>query len=198
MESNKTSKTKTKIVEVANELLSENNFIKTTMEAIATRAELSRRTIYMHFDNKEDILRYVVKSETSNIIKKLKKIELSTLPADRKLKLYILTRFNVIDKLIKRNRSIRYDFVFNQHRLEKLRKAIDKTELGLLTKIISEGKETCIFTCNDTDDFARIVQWMFKSLEQPFVIRNSRIRTYAVLNKYIDMLFNGILNKKRQ
>ncbi|MBP3420117.1 MAG: TetR/AcrR family transcriptional regulator [Marinifilaceae bacterium] len=197
METNKTIRTRNKIIEVARELFATSNFYKTTMDAIAKSASMSRRTLYMHFKSKEDILMYVVEDEAQRIIKKLQSIGNSTMSPDRKLRLHILTRFNAIDSLIRRNRYVRYDFIFNQLKIEQRRKPIDIIEEQILHEIIKEGKEKGIFYCSSTEDFASTILRMLKSLEQPFVHRNNRVRTYNMLKEYVDMLFNGILNQTK-
>ncbi|MBE6333323.1 MAG: TetR/AcrR family transcriptional regulator [Bacteroidales bacterium] len=197
METSKTVRTRNKIIEVARELFATNNFLKTTMNTIAEKAEMSRRTLYMHFQSKEEILQYVVEDEAKRIISRLDEIKNSTMPADRRLRLHILTRFNIIDNLIRRNRYIRYEFIYNQLQLEQRRKPIDIAETHILHDIIKRGKEEGIFYCSNTEDFSRTILRMLKSLEQPFILRNNRVRTYSMLKEYIDMLFNGILNKTK-
>ncbi|MBR2980861.1 MAG: TetR/AcrR family transcriptional regulator [Odoribacter sp.] len=197
METSKTVRTRNKIIEVARELFATNNFLKTTMNTIAEKAEMSRRTLYMHFQSKEEILQYVVEDEAKRIISRLDEIKNSTMPADRRLRLHILTRFNIIDNLIRRNRYIRYEFIYNQLQLEQRRKPIDIAETHILHDIIKKGKEEGIFYCSNTEDFSRTILRMLKSLEQPFILRNNRVRTYSMLKEYIDMLFNGILNKTK-
>lgn len=197
METAKTIRTRTKIIEVAKELFATSNFLKTTMNTIAQKAEMSRRTLYMHFQSKEDILHYVIEDEAQQIISRLEGIKDSTMSADRRLRLHILTRFNIIDNLVRRNRYIRYDFIYNQLQLEQRRKLIDIAEYHILHDIIKAGKEEGTFYCSNTDDFARTILRMLKSLEQPFIIRNNRVRTYNMLKEYVDMLFNGILNKTK-
>lgn len=167
------------------------------MNTIAEKAEMSRRTLYMHFQSKEEILQYVVEDEAKRIISRLDEIKNSTMPADRRLRLHILTRFNIIDNLIRRNRYIRYEFIYNQLQLEQRRKPIDIAETHILHDIIKKGKEEGIFYCSNTEDFSRTILRMLKSLEQPFILRNNRVRTYSMLKEYIDMLFNGILNKTK-
>ena len=195
MESTKTTRTRLKIIEVAKELFATHNFFKTTMDTIAKSAQMSRRTLYMHFQSKDDILHYVIEDEAKRIIESMERIQSSTMAPDRKLRLHILTRFNAIDNLIRRNRYIRYDFIYNQLQLEQRRKAIDTAEYQILLDIIKQGKETGVFYCSNSEDFARTILRMLKSLEQAFIIRNNRIRTYSMLQEYVDMLFNGILNK---
>lgn len=191
----KISRTKDKIINVAKLLFAEMSVYKATMNDIANAANMSRRTLYMHFKSKEEIYQYVVKDHVLDINGKLQKAADSVLSPDRKLKLYILARFNVIDKLVRQNKYIRYDFIFNNLRVEQLRKGIDIKERQLLTRILRDGKDQGIFNINDPASFAKTLLIMFKSLEQPFIMISHRKRNYQSLMEYVDLLFNGILNK---
>ena len=192
----KQSRTKDKIICVSKSLFAKMSVYKITMNDIANAAEMSRRTLYMHFKSKEDIYQCVVEDHVRTINEKLQKAADSILPPDRKLKLYILARFNVIDNLVKQNKYIRYDFIFNNLRVEQLRKGIDIKERQLLTRIVQHGKEQGIFNINDPASFAKTLLIMFKSLEQPFIIIGHRKRNYQTLREYVDLLFNGILNNR--
>ena len=191
----KLSRTKNKIISVAKSLFAEMSVYKATMNDIANAAKMSRRTLYMHFKSKEEIYQYVVEDHVNSINEKLQKAADSALPPDRKLKLYILARFNVIDNLVRQNKYIRYDFIFNSLRVEQLRKGIDIKERQLLEQIIRYGKNKGIFNINDPESFDQTLLIMFKSLEQPFIIIGHRKRNYQSLREYVDLLFNGILNK---
>lgn len=191
----KLNRTKNKIISVAKSLFAEVSVYKTTMNDIAQAAKMSRRTLYMHFKSKDEIYQYVVEDHVRAINEQLQKAADSALPPDRKLKLYILARFNVIDNLVRQNKYIRYDFVFNNLRVEQLRKGIDVKERQLLTRILQDGKAQHIFNINDPVSFAKTLLIMFKSLEQPFIIISHRNRNYQSLREYVDLLFNGILNK---
>ena len=164
----KLSKTKNKIIHVAKSLFSEMSVYKATMNDIAQAANMSRRTLYMHFKSKEEIYHYVVEDHVKD---------------------------NVIDNLVRQNKYIRYDFIFNNLRVEQLRKGIDMKERQLLTRILQNGKEQGLFNINNPSSFAKTLLIMFKSLEQPFIIIGHRKRNYQSLREYVDLLFNGILNK---
>ena len=192
----KQSRTKDKIIHVSKLLFAEMSVYKVTMNDIANAAEMSRRTLYMHFKSKEEIYQYVVEDHVRVINEKLQRAADSILPPDRKLKLYILARFNVIDNLVKQNRYIRYDFIFHNLRVEQLRKSIDIKERQLLSRIVQNGKEQGLFNINDPASFAKTLLIMFKSLEQPFIIIGHRKRNYQTLREYVDLLFNGILNNR--
>lgn len=194
--STKLSRTKNQIISVAKSLFSEMSVYKATMNDIATAAKMSRRTLYTHFKSKEEIYQYVVEDEVAQINAKLQKAADSFLPPDRKLKLYILERFNVIDNLVRHNKYIRYDFIFNRLRVDHLRKKIDIKERQLLAEIIKAGKEQQLFRVNDPEVFARTLLLMFKSLEHAFIITGHRNKNYQIINEYIDLLFNGILKNR--
>lgn len=191
----KLNKTKSKIIRIAQSLFAEINVHKATMSDIAHAVNMSRRTLYMYFKNKEEIYQYVIEDHIKKINDKLQKVADSALPPDRKLKLYILARFNAIDNLVRQNKYIRYDFIFNTIRVEQFRKGIDIKERQLLTRILQNGREQGLFNINDPISFAKNLLLMFKSLEQPFIIIAHRKRNYQSLKEYVDLLFYGILNK---
>ncbi|MDR1755682.1 MAG: TetR/AcrR family transcriptional regulator [Culturomica sp.] len=188
-------KTKNKIIGVAQKLFREISVYKATMSDIASAAHISRRTLYTHFKSKDELCKYVVEEEVDAINRKLQRAADSPLAPDRKLKLYILKHFGVIEDLVRNNRYIRYDFLFNNIRVEQLRKEIDRKEIGLLTSIIREGKEQGLFRVSDPAVFAKNMLLMFKSLEQAFIITRRKDKNYQTLLEYTDLMFYGILIK---
>ncbi len=188
-------KTKSKIISVAQKLFREISIHKATMSDIASAAHISRRTLYTHFKSKDELCKYVVEEEVDAINRKLQRAADSLLAPDRKLKLYILQHFGVIEDLVRNNRYIRYDFLFNNIRVEQLRKEIDRKEIGLLTGIIREGKEQGLFRVSDPAVFAKNMLLMFKSLEQAFIITRRKDKNYQTLLEYTDLMFYGILIK---
>lgn len=190
------SKTKNKIISVAKALFKEISAYKATMNDIARATKMSRRTLYTHFKSKEELFQYVVDEEVKTINDKLQKAADSRLPADRKLKLFILQHFGAIDTLVKSNRYIRYDFLFNNIRVEHLRKDIDRKEIKLLTGIIRDGKESGIFRVSDPEIFSKNLLLMFKSLEQAFIITGRKDKNSRTILEYIDLMFYGIVGER--
>ncbi|WP_298616484.1 TetR/AcrR family transcriptional regulator [uncultured Odoribacter sp.] len=188
------SKTKNKIISVAKNLFREISAYKATMSDIASAAKMSRRTLYTHFKSKEELYKYVIEDEVNTINQILQKAADSKLPPERKLKLYILQHFGVIDNLVRNNRYIRYDFLFNNIRIEHLRKDIDRKEIHLLTGIVKEGKEKEIFRVSDPEIFSQNLLLMFKSLEQAFILANRKDKNSRTILEYIDLMFYGIIN----
>ena len=63
--------TKEKIISVAQKLFTETSFYRTTMKDIARAAKVSRRTLYTHFNSKEDIFNHIVDQKIELIEQKL-------------------------------------------------------------------------------------------------------------------------------
>ncbi|GHV63784.1 TetR family transcriptional regulator [Bacteroidia bacterium] len=187
--------TKNAIINVAKNLFRKMSVHKATMDDIAHEAKMSRRTLYMHFKSKKEIYRYVVEDEVEEINRKLQRAADSKLPPDRKLRLYIINHFNIIDNLTRSNKYIRFDFLFNNMSVEQLRKDIDRKEIELLKGILKEGKESNLFKISDPETFAKSLLLMFKSLEQAFILASSRSRSSADILEYVDLLFYGILKR---
>ena len=70
------------------------------MKDIARAAKVSRRTLYTHFNSKEDIFNHIVDQKIELIEQKLEQAVRTALPADKRLKLYIKERFNLIAELM--------------------------------------------------------------------------------------------------
>ena len=60
---------------------------KATMNDIAQAANMSRRTLYMHFKSKEEIYHYVVEDHVKDINEKLQKAADSALPPRPQIKI---------------------------------------------------------------------------------------------------------------
>lgn len=187
--------TKEKIVRVAQKLFIELSFYGTTMKDIANAAKVSRRTLYTHFNNKEDIFNYIVDQKLELINQKLEQAVRTALPADKRLKLYIKERFNLIAELMGGNQSIKETFLHNNCKIEVLRKNIDKQEMKLLYAILKEGIETGIFAINQPRRLANSLQSVFKSLEFGFIRQYEHQPNPQIINEYINILFHGIIKK---
>ncbi|MEI3419803.1 MAG: helix-turn-helix domain-containing protein [Butyricimonas faecihominis] len=103
--------TKEKIISVAQKLFTETSFYRTTMKDIARTAKVSRRTLYTHFNSKEDIFNHIVDQKIELIEQKLEQAVRTALPADKRLKLYIKERFNLIAELMGGSQPIKETFL---------------------------------------------------------------------------------------
>ena len=66
---------KEQIVQSARELFHQFGFKKVSMDEIAQKAGVTKKTIYMYFDSKEDLLKYFIQEEIQNMEKIVKDVE---------------------------------------------------------------------------------------------------------------------------
>ena len=186
--------TKEKIISVAQKLFIETSFYRTTMKDIARAAKVSRRTLYTHFNSKEDIFNHIVDQKIELIEQKLEQAVRTALPADKRLKLYIKERFNLIAELMGGSQPIKETFLHNNSKIEILRENIDRQELELLYSILRDGADAGI-SIKQPRRLANSLQSVFKILEFGFIRQYEHQPRPQVINEYINILFHGIIKK---
>ena len=182
--------TKEKIISVAQKLFIETSFYRTTMKDIARAAKVSRRTLYTHFNSKEDIFNHIVDQKIELIEQKLEQAVRTALPADKRLE-----RFNLIAELMGGSQPIKETFLHNNSKIEILRENIDRQELELLYSILRDGADAGIFSIKQPRRLANSLQSVFKSLEFGFIRQYEHQPRPQVINEYINILFHGIIKK---
>ena len=85
---------KDKIVEAARKLFYKYGFKKVSMDEIANEAGVTKRTIYMYFKSKEDLLKYFIQEEIENMKEIVEEVE-------KKNKDFFETANEAIYKLLK-------------------------------------------------------------------------------------------------
>ena len=131
--------TRSELIEVARLLFATKGFDNTTMNEIAAQSGKGRRTLYTYFKSKSEIFVAVIDSEMSHIIDAIEEITPLNLPADEKLKRYILCRLDQVRNTVIRNGSLKADFFRDVVQLEHARRRLDVRELSILRSILQQG-----------------------------------------------------------
>ena len=91
-----------RIVNSASKLFTEYGYSKVTMDEIAAKAGVTKKTIYNNFSSKEDLIHYVVQEKTNIIVGGLEEIAYSTeitfLEKLEKIISFLFLEFNVKNK----------------------------------------------------------------------------------------------------
>ncbi len=140
---------------------------------------------------------------TTSWIKKIELIEQkleqavrTALPADKRLKLYIKERFNLIAELMGGSQPIKETFLHNNSKIEILRENIDRQELELLYSILRRtGPMRASSRSSNPGVWLIPLQSVFKSLEFGFIRQYEHQPRPQVINEYINILFHGIIKK---
>ena len=191
------SKTKQKILDVSRKLFARKGVDNTTMNEIAESSGFGRRTIYMHFKNKNDIYHAAISSEIESMHKALQKVVKLDMPPEEKLMMFTCARLDVIRDVVRRNGTLRADFFRNIWLVENVRKEFDKKEVEYLELILQRGVEEGVFEVNDVCKTAEILHYALKGLEVP-VIRGVINLSYDIEEDrevISNLIFKGLSKK---
>lgn len=163
------SKTKSTLIDVAQQLFAKQGVENTTMNDIAKASQRGRRTLYTYFSSKNDIYKAVIESELNGLYKKLEAVIKRDIPSDDKLILLAFTRLSAIKEVVTRNGTLKADFFRDIWQVETVRKEFDKKEIHYLELIIREGFDKGIFELSNIKQTAELLHYAFKGLEVPAI-----------------------------
>lgn len=163
------SKTKSTLIDVAQQLFAKHGVENTTMNDIAKASQRGRRTLYTYFSSKNDIYKAVIESELNGLYKKLEAVVKRDIPSDDKLILLAFTRLSAIKEVVTRNGTLKADFFRDIWQVETVRKEFDKKEIHYLELIIREGFDKGIFELSNIKQTAELLHYAFKGLEVPAI-----------------------------
>lgn len=163
------SKTRSILIDVAQQLFAKQGVENTTMNDIAKASQRGRRTLYTYFSSKNDIYKAVIESELNGLYKKLETVIKRDISADDKLILLAFTRLTAIKEVVTRNGTLKADFFRDIWQVETVRKEFDKKEIHYLESIIREGFEKGIFQLSSIKQTAELLHYAFKGLEVPAI-----------------------------
>jgi len=196
IETQKTSKTRALLVNVARDLFAQKGKQNITMNDIAIASGKGRRTLYTYFSNKNEVYLAVIENELDILIERLQEVMERNLSPIKKLEAYFFTRFEVIKEAVTRNGSLKSDFFRNIYEVEKARRPIDVKEIRMIKQIISAGVADGSFSIESPQWAAMLILYAMKGIEAPYLSpnigNNIRDRRPQIMN----FLMNGMLKKK--
>ncbi|MGM0602955.1 MAG: TetR/AcrR family transcriptional regulator [Bacillota bacterium] len=187
--------TKDKIIKAALNMFSDNNYHTTSMAMIADEADVSKGTLYWHFNSKEDLFREIVLTGLDYFQDNYKKIYSKNLKADNKLLEVISFSINVLNENIKLAKIIRNNGSLVSDDFQKKADQKHREAVLVIEKIIRQGvDEQIIITDNPRNTavlilsviFTAPAEWLFDQ------IKNT--------DTQIDFVYNFIMNgiKRRE
>jgi AcrR family transcriptional regulator len=190
-------KTRCNILNVAKRLFANNGIGKTTMMDVARASGLGRRTLYMYYKTRDDLYCAVVKSEIELIINRLQEVMKTNISPDKKFLRFVAVRMQALEDLVRRNRSIRSDFLNDQSRIEEIRRELDVQEKAYMAKILTEGNNRGTFRIENPEITAAIAHTTIKGFEPAFIRDDFGSNYQVTLNLCTKILFQGIKPQTR-
>lgn len=187
---------KQRIMNKTEEMFYQFGYSKVTMEEIASSLSMSKKTLYKHFDNKENILREIIhtkKCEVETYVEEL--IEDTTTEFITKLKNFLSFVTAHFSKLSHPNIQ---DLVRSQpeawNEIQEFRK---KNAYNSFSKLINKGKESGVFREDFHSDVA--VQLYFSAIYGMLnheTLSQLPITAKEAYNDIVKILFEGIFSEQ--
>jgi len=187
------------IIRTAQRLFARFGFQKTSMDEIARKARKAKASLYYHFKSKEDLFREVVHKEISEIQLSLKEIVQEPLPADQKLKKYLIKRFEMIMQAINYLESLRSDFLEHLEFIEDVRKEFVSWEKDQVVTILEEGIRENLFneTMKNEKVFQAILRFI-RGLEFAMISIMKEKSVFFDFSIEIEILIQGLKHYKKE
>ena len=187
---------KTKILEKAEAMFNQFGFSKVTMEEIASEMKISKKTLYKHFDNKEHIIKEMVrlnKCEVDMFIENLMKDKQT--PFIKKLSRFM----NFIATISKKIEGTMVRDLMRKH--PEIWKDIDdfrrEHAYKNLSDLIKEGIENGVFR-NDINTHLIVLAYISSvhSLINPETLANLPISADEAFIQIMKLMFEGIFTNE--
>ncbi len=194
------SNTRSELIEVARQLFASKGFDNTAMNEIATQSGKGRRTLYTYFKSKSDIFMAVVDSEMNRLLEAIEEILPLRMPADEKLKRYILCRLDQVKDTVIRNGSLKAEFFRDVVQLEHARRRLDVRELTILRSILQQGIDEGTFEIDNASVVAVTIHYALRGLDLPNIrgqFTALGVPTIRVRESIFKMIFFGIVRGRR-
>jgi AcrR family transcriptional regulator len=183
------------IVEKARDIFALYGFRKTTMNEIADGVGKGKSSLYYYFSSKEDVYRAVIENEAETMKKKLIDAVSGEKDPIEKLRLYVITRMEILHELVNFHQAINSEYLTNLDFIQKLRRKYDIEEITLLKSILKQGSESGAFRIEDADLTALAVATALKGLEVPLLASNDETSVELRIDRILQILFFGIVKR---
>lgn len=186
--------TKKKIIRVAMDLFKQQGFDTTTMEQIATEADIAKKTLYNHFSVKEAIISAYIQSEIREHGPEVIQF-LQGLPDTRSRLITVLlksfewaeTEFN--KDILEKYYVYRMQTILQSVKNQRLRSGFS----SVLAYIIRLGQETGEIRQDiPAEDLANHLDWVRTSVLMTWLADPEKCSMHEIINRNIDLFWNGV------
>lgn len=186
------------IIDAAVTVIAENGYHQSQVSKIAKQAGVADGTIYLYFENKEDILISVFREKMGLFVDQIKEVINSKQSASEKLLVMIEKHFNILSQ--DRNLAIVTQLELRQsnHELRKKINEILKDYLLLIDHILRYGQERGEIAAHLDLRLAR--QMIFGTMDETvtsWVMNDQKYDLIALAPAVHDLILNGCISKKR-
>ena len=179
----------------ASKMFSRYGYRKTTVEDIAKEAGVGKGTVYLHFENKEEIFLEVVKKHAITMLGELRNLLDSFTEPEDKLREIIcyrpITVWEIHEETFGQEEFIFPDIKMNRCEFLKNFEPIQQYVL-LLQSVLEEGMEKNIFRKDDSMELAYHINLVTSSFLPPYRFVSSREEVVKQVNMFAEIFISGL------
>jgi AcrR family transcriptional regulator len=189
---------------VAAHLFQTEGYDRTSIDAIAEAANKSKRSIYNHFDGKEDLLAAVIGEELNEVRNALQPVfDLTELPTADRMKQYMIRRMEMLSES-----SVYKQMLINEvrHRIEprfvdirRLCNEFDDWEREQFKRMADEEQShrSARSARFNSEAFADMTQMVLKSLDISFFVQGRYAQYASTFDTFIEYIVEKLVENHK-
>src|SRR4030042_1123088 len=137
------------IINAARSVFARYGFKKATMDEIAQAAHKGKSSLYHYFNSKEEVFQAVVFAEFRIMEKEINTAIDSTKDPLEKIKVYIRTRMEALNRLANFYSAFRDEYLEQYTFVKDFRSQIDQFEIEMFKNLLKQGVKQDVFVVPD-------------------------------------------------
>lgn len=182
------------IIEAARELFTSYGYKRVSMDEIAKKANVTKKTVYSYFKSKEELLKYFINEEIKTMKKIVEKTEKQEVTYSEKIHnvIYKLLVYKGESKFLKS--IMREGEIFENRIIIENLKQIDSEIQKYIKQKLQEAIDKNYIEVEDVDITAFLIYKMYIALM--FEWSENKINKQKIADNIIKILKNGLERKK--
>jgi AcrR family transcriptional regulator len=187
------------ILKAAAELFAELGYGKTTLDEIAERAAISKGSIYLEFESKEEILfAIIVQSQEEQLEEMRRLVSRRTVTQGPRealdtLKAMLVKNIGAVFDAVKRNRRSAEEILQSQARLRVRLAPFFEARLDLIEALLERAvKQGEIRPQKDFRRIAQLIMLSLRAVLPPYEPQASKLKLQNDAAEILELIFNGL------
>lgn len=175
--------------------IARNGYYRTTVSAIARRAGVADGTIYLYFENKEDLLVSIFERAMARFDAEALRIVEDGGGAEEKLRRIVGLHLALLGEDRDLAVIFQVEFRHTLHILERLSRSRMRDYLSLIARVVEEGKAEGAFRADVDGMFAaKVLFGILDEMATDWVLSRRNVRLASRAEPVSDLLLGGLRN----
>lgn len=188
--------TRDRILKAAGRLFGRVGFRKTTITDVAEAAGIGKATVYLYFQDKQDLFTSLVQREVQTVMDQIRQAVQGETAVDRRLRAFILTRYRSIHSLLELHQASSTILLEDLPGMREAANDYNEQELGIVEAIFDDGLASGELAQQDTQLAALAVTGTLRSLDQPWIFQRAPLDLEKRVDDLVHLFLYGLIARK--